>query len=289
MEAEDPARLVHDAIPEEMEDERFTGTGKGGGPDERQTLLLADDNREMVSCLGNYFSKKYQVRVAFNGKEALSIAREKLPGLIITDLIMPGMDGLELCRKIKSDILINHIPVIILTAKTGTENQISGLSVGADAYVEKPFDFIYLETIVENLLLQREALKKRFTLEVIHSDSPESSKQVDSFIAKAEHIIRDNLANADFSVDELGSGLNMSRSQLFRKFRAILGMSPSDFIRITRLKKAALLLLKDEMGVNQVAYEVGFSNPSHFITAFKKMYGVTPKHYLASKKGLNPS
>jgi DNA-binding response OmpR family regulator len=253
--------------------------------DNHQTILVVDDDREMVSFLTAILAKKYHVRIAANGKEALNIAREKFPNLIVSDLLMPEMDGLELCIKIKSDSLINHIPVIILTAKTGIENQIEGINAGADAYIAKPFDNTYLESVVENLLHQRENLRKRFSLESSDFEFTGENSAGGKFINKATQIIEQNLSNPDFSIEELGHELNMSRSQLFRKFRSLINMSPSDFIRITRLKKAAMLILKEDIGINQVAWEVGFTSPSHFITSFKKFFGTTPKLYIAAKRG----
>jgi AraC-like DNA-binding protein len=195
------------------------------------------------------------------------------------------MDGFDLCARIRENVLTNHIPFVLLTALTSTESRMAGMERGADAFVEKPFEMKYLESVINNIMLQRSNLKEKFILESRPLADYSGSQEELKFLQRIEDIVMRNIANPDFSVNSLCVELNMSRSQLFRKFRAMTGKSPKMFIQILRLKKAAELMLKAGINVNEVTYEVGFTSPSHFITSFKKYFGKTPKEYVTGIKG----
>ncbi len=253
--------------------------------DSKNTMLIVEDNQELSEYLRTQFSVNFMVMTASNGKEGYAIAREKMPDIIISDVMMNEMDGFELCRKVKNDFVTNHIPFVMLTALSGVENKISGIETGADAYIEKPFEFKYLDLVIHNLLNQRSILKEKYFLENRSLASFSENSMDSKFLLKIEKIVSDNLYNSEFNVNTLAAQLNMSRSQLFRKFKVLTESSPSDFIRIARIKKAAEMLLKEGggIGINELAYEVGFASPSHFISCFKKYFGKTPKEYASAR------
>ncbi len=245
-------------------------------------MLVVEDNKEIAQYLVNQFSGHFKVYSANNGHDGYEMARELIPDVIISDIMMDKMTGLELCRKVKDDIITTHIPVVLLTVLVSDDNKMDGLEVGADAYVEKPFEIKYLQTVVNNLLKQRVAMKEKYLLENIHAAGSMTNKTESKFLKKVEEIMENHYSDPGFSIITLSEKLNVSRSQLFRKFKLVTGKSPSDFIRIVRLKKAAEMILRDDIGVNEVAYESGFNSPSHFISCFKKYFGKTPKDYAAS-------
>jgi DNA-binding response OmpR family regulator len=280
----------------ETEDTGFVSDNSGGyiftesmideeEMDDKNSILIVEDNQELSEYLKNQFSAGFQVYLASNGKEGFNIAREKIPDIIVSDVMMNEMDGYELCRMVKNDFLTNHIPFVMLTALSSIENKMSGIETGADAYVEKPFEFKYLNLIIQNLLNQRSVLRDKYFLENKSLASFTENSIDTRFLLKIEKIVSENLYNSEFNVNTLAGEVNMSRSQLFRKFKVLTGSSPSDFIRIARLKKAAEVILKEGggIGVNELAYEVGFASPSHFISCFKKYYGKTPKEYALFK------
>ena len=244
------------------------------------SLLIVEDNVELRLFLKNHFNY-YRIIEANDGLEALKKARKGMPDIIISDVMMPNMDGIEFCRELKSDFITSHIPVILLTAKSANEYKIEGFESGADAYIEKPFDIKLLEVQVNSILFQREMLRKRFSnsMEVQPADlvNNECDQQ---FFNKVEKVVLDNIQDPDFAVDELSKQLNMSRSQLFRKFKAILDNSPSDYIRQERIKLAKKLLEEGNHNVNEVSFLAGFSSPSYFIATFKKFMACTPKEYI---------
>jgi signal transduction histidine kinase/DNA-binding response OmpR family regulator len=247
--------------------------------DGKNVLLIVEDNEDLLAYLKTQFSSAFKVYTAFNGKEGFNLAREKMPDIIISDVMMSEMDGFEFCNKIKNDILTNHIPIVLLTALSSMENKLNGIDKGADAYIEKPFEIKYLDSVIHNLLKQRALLREKYFIENRSFSKTGETGLEAKFLLKFEEVVLKHLSDPDFSVTILCNELNLSRSQLFRKFRSITGNNPSDFIRIMRIKKAAEIILKENIGVNEVAYEVGFTSPSHFISCFKKYYGKTPGEY----------
>jgi YesN/AraC family two-component response regulator len=220
---------------------------------------------------------------ASNGKKALEIALKEMPDLIISDVMMPELDGINLVRKVKQNININHIPVILLTAKITPENRIEGLDIGADAYISKPFNTEVLKSTIANLIENRERLKNKFSGQQTPEDKIEKieMKSTDEVLMqKVMKIINENLANSDLSVEMLASGVGMSRVHMHRKLKALTNQSARDFIRGIRLKQAADLLTNKKISISEVAYATGFSNLSHFSSSFKEFYGVAPKEFV---------
>lgn len=246
-----------------------------------KTTLIVEDNAEMLRYLKSILIREYHVITADNGEKGIALAREINPHLIISDILMPGTDGLELCRIIKQDIRTSHIPVILLTALSEKEKKIDGFNFGADAYIEKPFDDQLLMAQIKSLLAMREKLQQSFIRSIdqwkIYSDSLPFDKQL---IEKAIKITENHLLDTNFSVEQLASGLNFSRSSLHRKLRDLTDQSATEFIRSVRLNKAICLMKQGNYNMEEIAYAVGFSSPSYFSQSFKKQYGKSPKAYL---------
>ena len=244
------------------------------------TLLVVEDNLEMQAFIRRQLVQHYHVITADNGQQALEVLDSEEVHLIVSDVMMPVMDGIELCHRIKSDLNYSHIPVILLTARVGVQATIHGLQQGADAYIEKPFSTDYLLAIIENLLRSREQLKKAFRNSPDTSTSDIGISQPDDDFLKHLHAITlDNMKNSDFSIDQMAAAMAMSRSSLNRKIRAILDLSPGDYIRIERLKYAAELLTSGKYKINEVCYMTGFNTPSYFAKCFQKQFGVLPNEY----------
>ena len=202
------------------------------------------------------------------------LAQQLQPDLVVSDVMMPEMDGLELCSKVKSEISYSHIPVILLTAKTTLESKVEGLECGADVYVEKPFSVKQLHMQIENLLKLRQSFHKLMvslagdTVAVSTTDFAMSQKDCE-FIAKIQGVIAEQLADENFSIDTLAEQMNMSRSNFYRKIKGVLDLSPNEYLRLERLKKAAQLLKEGENRVNEICYMVGFNSPSYFAKCFQ--------------------
>lgn len=247
------------------------------GEQERQIILIVEDNQEIRSYIKTAFGNEFLILEADNGEKGLAVAEKNIPDVVITDIMMPKMDGQELCRLLKTNEKTSHIPVIILTAKASQENKLEGLETGADDYITKPFYLKELQVRVNNLLEQRERLRKRFTQKVILQPGEVAITSADeAFLNKCIAVIEANMSNSEFSVDAFGKEIGMSRSQLHRKLTALIDQSASEFIRNMRLKRAAELIKKNYGNTAEVAYEVGFNSVSYFIKCFKEMYGKTP-------------
>lgn len=247
---------------------------------EAPLVLLVEDNDEirllLKTCLGN----TYHFEEASDGKAGWEKAIEKVPDLIISDLMMPEMDGLELCTHIKTDFRTQHIPFIMLTAKAGDENRLTGLQTGADDYLVKPFNRDELNAKVHNLLQLRENIRRQIKNTLLTEATPvQVISAEEQFVMKARQLVEENLSNPVLSVEWLAGNLNLGREQCYRKMMAITGLSPSAFIRKIRLQRAAQLLAAKWGPVSQVAYEVGYENLSHFSKAFKEEFGKLPSEY----------
>jgi DNA-binding response OmpR family regulator len=240
---------------------------------------VVDDHAEFRNFLFNELSEKYAVVTASDGKEGLQKAREEQPDLIVTDVMMPVMSGTELCRALKSDVSISHIPVILLTAKTSDEAQIEGFEAGADAYLPKPFNMEILLLRIENLLEQQAQRKELFKKSIVIAPSSVATSTVDEeLIRRALGHIEANLDNGNYSVEQLSKDMNMDRTGLYRKLTAITGQTPTEFMRSVRLKKAAQLL-QTGLSVAEVAEQVGFGSSSYFTKCFQEEFGVKPSQY----------
>lgn len=259
----------------------ITGQEIPDGKDKKKhSLLIVEDNDDMREFLSRSFKNEYIVFTAINGKNALEILESNTPDMIITDLMMPVMDGIEFSKIVKNDINKSHIPLIMLTAKTTVESKIEGYAIGADAYVDKPFSIDLLKTRVLNLFENRDKIRANYLRSpYTQSITIANNKMDEDFISRMKNIIVENIQNESFSVDELARCLYMSRSGLFAKIKGISGMSPLDYIRIERLKKAAELLTEGKYSMAEIALMVGYSTPSYFSKAFQKQFGVLPKDF----------
>jgi len=251
----------------------------------KRTLLIVDDSEEILSYEYNLLKPHYHVITSTNGEDALQIARKEIPDLIISDIVMPKMDGRELCHCIKEDALIQHIPVILLTSEDTVDDQVQGLNIGADDYITKPFNAEILKakiaTLLKNKDLQRDHIRNHI-LRMPDMEIPESID--DTFIAKINNIIKENISTSNLSVEFLASETAISRVQLFRKMKAITGCSPSEYIKAIRLEHAAQILKQSKQNISEVAYMVGFSDPKYFSNCFSEKFGVTPSQYVKNHK-----
>jgi signal transduction histidine kinase/DNA-binding response OmpR family regulator/streptogramin lyase len=251
-------------------------------------LLVVDDNPQVIEFVTSVLTPHYHVMSAADGQQAFDLLLKRTFDLVITDVMMPVMDGIELCKEIKMELQTSHIPVIMLTAKTSIENKIEGLNIGADAYLPKPFNPDLLKAYIDNLLASREKLKEIFTGNAMFMPSEITSTSVDeTFITKALDIVRANMEDETFGVEELGYELAMSRSNLHRKIKALTGKSTTDFIRTIRLKEAAAKLISTEDQISEIAYKVGFNSSSYFIKSFKKEFNMSPGQYKQAHKRWN--
>jgi ligand-binding sensor domain-containing protein/signal transduction histidine kinase/DNA-binding response OmpR family regulator len=255
-------------------------------PITKETILLVEDNQEIRQLLKSSLGIHYQVLESENGQMGWEVATAQLPDLIICDVMMPVMNGLDLCKQLKTDERTAHIPVILLTARATHPQQVDGLETGADSYITKPFSLELLLLNVKNLLQSRSIMRKKFSEQVNLQPQDITINTVDhKFMIKAVQCIEERITDQDFGVLELAKEVGMSQPVLYKKIRAITDLSVNDFIKSIRLKKAAMLLEGRIHNVSEVAYLVGFNDPKYFSREFKKQYGYTPKVYLANKEG----
>jgi signal transduction histidine kinase/ligand-binding sensor domain-containing protein/DNA-binding response OmpR family regulator len=246
-------------------------------------ILVVEDNAELRHFIIEQLSRQYKVTEAGNGRIGYEQALEIIPELIISDIMMPEMDGITFCRKLKTDERTSHIPVILLTAKADMESKMSGLDTGADDYLTKPFKLEELQLRVRNILESRRKLRERFSRQVSVNPKEITVTSTDErFLQKALTIMEYNMSNADLDVEAFSKDIGMSRAQLHRKITALTGLSTNEFIRSLRLKRAASLLIQHEGNVSQVAFEVGFGSLNYFTKCFRDFYGKTPTEYLRS-------
>ena len=283
-------------------------------------MLIVDDNADIRAYLRTILQDKYQVNEAADGQQGLTLANEIVPDLIVSDVMMPVMNGLEFCQRIKNSTATSHIPVILLTARALSQHQIEGYESGADAYITKPFDADLLLVRIGNLLKSREQLKSLFKNEELRMKNEEneelrmkneefatalpttetgkqtsateeptsaaanssffilnsSFKKEDPFLQKFLNYIEKNMSDSDLSVETIGAELGLSRVQLYRKMKALTGLSPVELLRKARLKRGRQLLEKGGKNISEIAYEVGFSAPSYFTKCFKDEFGISP-------------
>jgi two-component system, cell cycle response regulator len=248
-------------------------------------LLLVDDNEEILEFLEHELIEKYTVIKSFHGKEALQVLTESAVQLVVTDIMMPVMDGLELCKTIKTNFEYSHIPVILLTAKNTLQSKIEGLELGADAYIEKPFSPEYLLVQIANLLANRNKIKEYFASSpLVHIKSMAYSKADELFLEKINDSIFRNLEDTELDVEKLAKLMNMSKPTLYRKIKSLSDLSPNELINITRLKKAAELLAEGNHKIYEVADKVGYASQTNFGRNFLKQFGMTPTDYLSLKE-----
>ncbi|PZR28125.1 MAG: two-component system response regulator [Citrobacter freundii] len=248
-------------------------------------LLIVDDHKEILDFVSAFLSEKYTVLTAPNGQQAMNIIEKETVQLVVSDIMMPVMDGYKLCANIKSNFEYSHIPVILLTAKNTLQSRIEGLETGADAYIEKPFSPEHLQVQIANLLSNRNKIREYFASSpLVHIKTMAYSKADEQFLEKLNEIVYKNIENTALSVDQLADNLNMSRASLYRKIKAISDLTPNELINLTRLKKAAELLAEHEYRIYEVAEMTGFSSQTHFGKNFTKQFGISPTEYVAMKR-----
>ena len=250
----------------------------------KDNLLIVDDNIEVLDYLEMVFQNQYNIARTLNGREAMEYLQEHEPDLIISDVMMPEMDGIQLCKELKTNIITSHIPLILLTAKATVENTLEGLQIGADDYIAKPFNPDILKAKVANFIESQKRIIEKFVNAdngvIIPKDITKNPLD-EEFLQNVIDAVSKNLDNEEFSVEELGSMVAMSRSNLFRKLKAVTGQTPIEFIYNYRLRRAMEMLLERKLSVSQISYEVGFKSPSSFTKSFKKQYGKSPTSFLS--------
>ncbi|HEY6907479.1 MAG TPA: ATP-binding protein, partial [Ignavibacteriaceae bacterium] len=247
---------------------------------DKPVILIVEDSEDVRVFLKGILQNDYYINEAVDGEDGIRKAAEVLPSLIISDVMMPSMDGIEFCKRIKNDLQTSHIPVILLTAKASQEDKLEGLMTGADDYLIKPFNSKELLVRVKNLLEQRRKLREKFSKELKIDSSTIAATSMDSeFLKKAFNIAEENLSNAGFSSEDFADKMFLSRSQLHRKLVSVTGQAPGEFLRTYRLKRAASLILEKRLSITQIVYEVGFSSPSYFTKAFKEQFNCLPKEF----------
>ncbi len=248
--------------------------------DTNKKILIVEDNGQFRSYLRDILNGAYVTVEAVDGPDGFAKAVSEHPDIVITDLMMPGYDGIELCHRIKTDVETSHIPVILLTASGEIENERRSYEEGADAYLSKPFDKAILLSRIRNLCSRMDMRRESFKKELTPSPAEVTISAVDeALLQKALISVKNNLGNSDYSIENLSEDLCMSRSNLYRKIHSITGMTPTDFVRNTRLKEAALMLKTTTMSIEEIAYAVGFSSPGYFTRSFKKLFGMLPTQF----------
>lgn len=244
---------------------------------ERPLVLIIDDNNGMRAYLRSILQDKYNVSEATNGEQGLEKARREVPKLVVCDVMMPVMDGLEFTKRLKEDTATSHIPVVLLTARSLSEQRKEGYDTGADSYITKPFSGQVLLSRIENLLRSRIMLRSVFAGDKRETEEEEKLNEADkTFVGRLRTAIQENLGDSDFSVERLGEEIGLSRVQLYRKVKALTGQTPVELLRKARLTKARQLLEKTEKSVSEIAYEVGFTSPSYFNKCFKDEFDINP-------------
>ena len=256
------------------------------GDREKETVLIIDDNQDIRDYVRMLLQERYTVIEAVNGQEGLKQAMKYVPDAIVCDVMMPVMDGMECCRRLKSEIQTSHIPVMMLTAYAMDEQKIKGYECGADSYLSKPFSAQLLLTRLRNLMDNHKRLESFFSdRSVVMHDASSLGKVDKGFVDKLYELIDSRMDNPELRVDDLGAELGLGRVQLYRKTKALTGYSPNELLRIARLKKASALLASTEKTVAEITYEVGFSSPSYFTRCYKDYFGESPTDFLKRKNG----
>ncbi|MCH7403039.1 two-component regulator propeller domain-containing protein [Belliella kenyensis] len=282
-----PKNQSHSFELDKIESEEFFDADDANFPNtsiknaiEKQVILLVEDNRELQTFIETNLKNDYHILKANHGKDALRILEAHQVDLIISDIMMPVMDGITMCHQLKSDLLYSHIPVILLTAKNNIQSKLEGLEVGADVYIEKPFSVEYLILQAKNLLKYRDQVRDNFAKSPqVLSVSIAHTKADEKFLHEINKIIDAEISNEQFGVNELAEKVHMSQSSLLRKIKGVSKLTPNEYIRLVRLKKAAELLSSGSLSISEVCVKVGFNSPSYFSKCFQKQFGELPKDY----------
>jgi YesN/AraC family two-component response regulator len=253
----------------------------------KSDILIVDDNADIRTLLRRILQDRYQVNEAEDGQQGLELANEIVPDLIVSDVMMPVMNGLEFCQRVKDNIATSHIPVILLTARALSKHQVEGYESGADAYITKPFSADVLLARIDNLLKNRLRLKGLFgseeekEVQQVETPAEEPQKKEDKFIIRFREYIEQHMSDSNLGVETIGRELGLSRVQLYRKVKALTGQSPVELLRTVRLHKARRLLQDSVKNISEVAYEVGFTSPGYFAKCFKDEFGVSPSELIS--------
>jgi DNA-binding response OmpR family regulator/nitrogen-specific signal transduction histidine kinase len=277
------ARAITNQVSEDDAEQIIVEERKKG--DKKKRIIIVEDNEDLRFYLKDNLKEQYHIEEAANGKEGWEKIKRLNPDLVVSDIMMPLMDGVELAGKIKTETITAHIPVILLTAMGSEEKQLEGLKAGVNDYITKPFSFEILASRINNLLMQQKILQKKFQKQIEVNPEEVTITPVDEkFLKLALEIVEKQIDNPDFSVDEFSKEMFMSRVTLYRKINSLTGKSPLEFIRSIRMKRAAQLLDKSGMSIADVAYQVGFNNPKIFRKLFKEEFRITPSEYAANLK-----
>jgi signal transduction histidine kinase/DNA-binding response OmpR family regulator len=249
-----------------------------------ETILVIEDNDDMRNFISGSLANKFSIVTAKDGEEGFALAIECVPDIIISDVMMPRMDGVVLSEKIRNDERTSHIPIILLTAKADKDSRIEGFQKGVDDYIAKPFSMDELVVRIHNLTEQRKRLAKKYRSVLSSSSALKELTLEEKFLLKAKEIVEEHIGDSHFSVEQMAEEINLSRSQLFRKLKAVAGISPNEFINEIRLQKAAQLILAKADTIAQIGYRVGFNEQSYFAKSFRKKFGVPPSEYILKKE-----
>ena len=264
--------------------------------DKETRILIIEDNEELRHFICGVLAREYVVLEAGNGCQGLEMTLRELPDIVISDIMMPEMDGIEYLKRVKGNNDICHIPIILLSAKSSLNDQIQGLEYGADEYITKPFSSAYLKARVDSLLKQRQILydyyiskmregeKDTSLMEQLTPSTPQVTHFDNDFIRNILQSVEENIQNSEFKIDDLAEAMSMSRTVFYRKVKSLMGVSPVDFVKTMRIKRAVQLLEQDEFTVSEVGYMSGFTTPQYFSRVFKEAMGCTPKEYKLKHK-----
>ena len=242
--------------------------------------MVVDDEEELLNFLCGILGKEYSVIRAAGGDQALELLKRNLPDLIVSDIMMAGTDGMELCRRIRDNMETSHIPVILLTARTGETSRIEGFECGADAYIEKPFSPDYLKKQIASILHKRDEIRRRYDRNSTDIRIQTHNRLDEEFIDKCREIVLTHIGDPDLSVDFLARELGMSRTSTFKKLKTISGMTPNDFMKHVRLKEAMRLMIEGKYGITEIGYITGFSSSSYFAKCFAQEFKILPTEFV---------
>ncbi len=276
--------LSEDALPDDDEAPESPDELEAEVDEQLPAVLIVEDNAALLSYEKNHLARHYRVFCADNGEQALQVLQSHEVDIIVSDVMMEPIDGFELCQRVKTDVTTSHIPFILLTALTLDSAKVQGMESGADSYIEKPFSMDYLFSVIENLLRSRQSIKQAYaTSPFLQQETVSISKADEAFMQRLEKVMADNLSDSDFDINAMASQMFMSRTNLNRKMRGLFNLTPNNYIKVERLKRAAHLLKQGDTKVNEVCYRVGFSSPSYFTQCFQKQFGLLPKDFISQQ------
>ncbi|NRT10483.1 hybrid sensor histidine kinase/response regulator transcription factor [Flavobacterium sp. 14A] len=275
--------VLRESIKKAVVDEKAASDTVATTAEITHTILIVEDNTELRNYLKDELKKSYKVIVAENGQKGFELAKQKLPDLILTDVIMPVMNGLELCKAVKADLKTSHIPLLMLSAKALVQDKLEGIDSGADMYMSKPFDMDVLKSSLGQLINSRQIMFDKFYKGITKNTKEKTTTLDNDFIQKTLTFIHENISDSDLSVEVLASKVFLSRSQLYRKIKTLTGVSVNEFIRNVRLEKAKELIQLGDSNINEISYIVGFASPSYFTKCYKAKYGELPTDFEKNK------